>query len=36
MAEKKAEYYEAGPGREAGRRRSTVASVNLNKNIDAK
>ncbi|EXJ94954.1 hypothetical protein A1O1_00072 [Capronia coronata CBS 617.96] len=35
MAEKRAEYFEDGPTQER-RRRSTVASVNLNKNLDAK
>lgn len=35
MAEKKSDYYQDAPTHEA-RRRSTVASVNLNRNIDAK
>jgi hypothetical protein len=32
--ERRASYYELGPNME--RRRSTVADINLNKNLDAK
>jgi hypothetical protein len=30
------DYYEKGPIQEQGRRRSTVADINRNKNLDAK
>lgn len=35
-SESHADYYEKGPSQEQGRRRSTIADVNRNRNLDAK